>query len=70
MHQVHHAKNVAYMDKNHGGFLNIFDKIFGTWKELDDNITIRYGVTHAPNSYNPWVILTHEYKDIWTETKK
>src|SRR5690606_44655 len=23
MHQVHHAKNLAYMDKNHGGFLNI-----------------------------------------------
>jgi len=70
MHQVHHARNVEYMDKNHGGFLNIFDKIFGTWKELDENIAIEYGVTHAPNSYNPWVILTHEYKDIWEDTKK
>lgn len=70
MHQVHHAKNIEYLDKNHGGFLNIFDKIFGTWKELDDNIDVKYGVTHAPNSYNPWVILTHEYKDIWNDTKK
>ena len=26
MHQVHHARNIEYMDKNHGGFLNIFDK--------------------------------------------
>ncbi|HEU0135704.1 MAG TPA: sterol desaturase family protein, partial [Flavobacterium sp.] len=34
-HQVHHAKNIEYMDKNHGGFLNIFDKMFGTWKALD-----------------------------------
>ena len=24
MHQVHHAQNIEYMDKNHGGFLNIF----------------------------------------------
>jgi len=24
MHQVHHASNVEYLDKNHGGFLNIF----------------------------------------------
>jgi len=70
MHQVHHAKNLEYMDKNHGGFLNIFDKMFGTWKELDDNIDIEYGVTHPPNSYNPLVILTHEYKDIWNDMKK
>ena len=70
MHQVHHAKNEEYMDKNHGGFLNIFDKIFGTWKELDENIDIEYGVTHEPNSYNPLVILTHEYKDIWNDMKK
>ncbi|PHR68805.1 MAG: C-5 sterol desaturase [Lutibacter sp.] len=70
MHQVHHARNVEYMDKNHGGFLNFFDKIFGTWKELDDNIDIEYGVTHEPNSFNPLVILTHEYKDIWNDMKK
>ncbi|SNR75208.1 Sterol desaturase/sphingolipid hydroxylase, fatty acid hydroxylase superfamily [Lutibacter agarilyticus] len=70
MHQVHHAKNIAYLDKNHGGFLNIFDRIFGTWKQLDETIDIEYGVTHAPNSYNPWIILTHEYKDIWLDTKK
>lgn len=70
MHQVHHAKNLEYMDKNHGGFLNIFDKLFGTWKELDENIDIEYGVTKPPNSYNPIVILTHEYKDIWKDLKK
>lgn len=70
MHQVHHAKNLEYMDKNHGGFLNIFDKLFGTWKALDDTIPIAYGVTKPPNSYNPFIILTHEYKDIWRDMKK
>ena len=70
MHQVHHAQNVEYLDKNHGGFLNIFDKIFGTWKELDDDIDVKYGVIHAPNSNNPIVILTPEFKDIWNDTKK
>jgi sterol desaturase/sphingolipid hydroxylase (fatty acid hydroxylase superfamily) len=70
MHQVHHAKNLEYMDKNHGGFLNVFDKVFGTWKALDENIEIEYGVTKPPNSYNPLVILTHEYKDIWHDMKK
>ncbi|MBU2946350.1 sterol desaturase family protein [Zobellia uliginosa] len=70
MHQVHHAQNVEYLDKNHGGFLNIFDKIFGTWKELDEDIEVKFGVIHAPKSYNPIVILTHEFKDIWADVKK
>lgn len=70
MHQVHHARNMEYMDKNHGGFLNLFDRIFGTFKELDETIDIEYGVTHGPNSYNPIIILTHEYKDIWRDVKK
>ena len=70
MHQVHHAQNIEYMDKNHGGFLNIFDRIFGTWKELDESIDIEYGVSLPPNSYNLYVILTHEYKNIWDDLKK
>lgn len=69
-HQVHHAQNVEYMDKNHGGYLNIFDKIFGTHKVLDEkNVDIRFGVVHPPNSYNPLVIVSHEYKDIWNDVK-
>lgn len=70
MHQVHHARNIEYMDKNHGGILNIFDRIFGTHKELDDEIDIEYGVTTPPNSYNLYTILTHEYKNIWQDMKK
>jgi sterol desaturase/sphingolipid hydroxylase (fatty acid hydroxylase superfamily) len=70
MHQAHHAQNVEYMDKNHGGYLNIFDKIFGSWIELDDQIDIEFGVVHAPDSHNPFVILTHEYRDIWNDVKR
>lgn len=68
-HQVHHAQNIEYLDKNHGGFLNIFDRLFGSWAELDENIEIKYGVIHPPNSYNPVAILTHEYKNIWNDVK-
>ena len=70
MHQVHHARNIEYMDKNHGGILNIFDRVFGTWKELDDEVDIEYGVSTPPNSYNIFIILTHEYKNIWEDMKK
>jgi sterol desaturase/sphingolipid hydroxylase (fatty acid hydroxylase superfamily) len=68
-HQVHHARNLPYLDKNHGGYLNLFDKLFGTWKDPDDSIKTEYGVVHAPDSYNPLVIVSHEYKDIWRDIK-
>ena len=70
MHQAHHAQNLEYLDKNHGGYLNIFDKLFGSWIELDDNIDVKYGVIHAPNSNNPLIIVSHEYKDIWNDVRK
>jgi len=70
MHQVHHARNLEYMDKNHGGILNAFDRMFGTWKELDESVDIEFGVSKPPNSFNLFVILTHEYKDIWNDMKK
>lgn len=69
-HQVHHAKNPEYLDKNHGGYLNMFDRMFGTWKEYDENIEIQHGVVHDPKSYNPFVIVSHEYKAIWKDVKK
>lgn len=68
-HQVHHAQNIEYLDKNHGGYLNIFDRLFGSWQELDDDIEIEFGVMHPPNSHNPMVILLHEYQAIWKDLK-
>jgi sterol desaturase/sphingolipid hydroxylase (fatty acid hydroxylase superfamily) len=68
-HQVHHAKNLEYLDKNHGGYLNIFDKIFGTWKDYDEKVDIEFGVSSDPKSHNPLVILTHEYAKIWKDVK-
>ncbi len=68
-HQVHHATNVKYLDKNHGAMLSIWDQIFGTYESFDEDLDIAYGVTHAPNSYNPIVIATHEYKAIWRDVK-
>ena len=68
-HQVHHAQNLEYLDKNHGGYLNMFDKMFGTWKEYDEEIDIEYGVVSDPNSYNPLVVVSHEYGSIWKDVK-
>jgi hypothetical protein len=57
------------LDKNHGGYLIIFDKLFGTFKDKDDDKPVNYGVLHPPNSYNPVTVLTHEYVNIWNDVK-
>ena len=31
--RVHHASNVRYLDRNHGGIFIIWDKLFGTYEE-------------------------------------
>ena len=68
-HQIHHSKHVPHLDKNHGGILCVFDKIFGTYHEFDNESHVNFGVLKSPNSYNPLVILTHEYKNIWIDIK-
>lgn len=66
-HMVHHGRNQEYIDKNHGAIFNVFDRLFGTWREFDEQIEIDYGVTAPPNSYNPAVIVLHEYRAIWRD---
>lgn len=63
-HRVHHASNVLYLDRNHGGILIIWDRLFGTYqKELDEEPVV-YGLTKNVESFNPLVIATHEYVNI------
>jgi hypothetical protein len=69
-HYVHHSSNLEYLDKNHGGYLNLFDRIFGTFKDLDESNKVSFGVLHPPSSHSPLEILTHEYKDIWRDVVK
>lgn len=68
-HQVHHGKNIKYLDKNHGAILNLFDKIFGTWQPLIEEDPIEYGVTKGPNTHNPIKITAFEYQSIWKDVK-
>uniref|UniRef100_A0A6B2L4M7 Fatty acid hydroxylase domain-containing protein n=1 Tax=Arcella intermedia TaxID=1963864 RepID=A0A6B2L4M7_9EUKA len=53
-HRVHHGQNPQYIDKNYGGTLIIFDRIFGTFEPEKEPVV--YGVTHLPQTWNPFVI--------------
>lgn len=63
-HRVHHGKNVPYLDRNHGGVLIIWDRLFGTFAPEDAAEPVRYGITHDLTSFNPLRIATHEFAAI------
>ena len=64
-HRVHHATNPQYIDKNLGGILIIYDRIFGTY--APEKETPVYGITHNISTSNPVTILLHEYKDLFRQ---
>lgn len=63
-HRVHHGSNPRYIDRNHGGVLIIWDRLFGTFSEERDDDPVRYGLTKNLDSDNPWTVLSHEYRAI------
>jgi uncharacterized membrane protein YhhN len=50
-HRVHHAVNDAYIDKNYGGILVIWDRLFGSFQEEREPCV--YGTRSALNSWDP-----------------
>jgi sterol desaturase/sphingolipid hydroxylase (fatty acid hydroxylase superfamily) len=64
-HRVHHGRNEQYIDKNYGGVLIIFDRIFGTYEEEVEEV--EYGIPHQIRSYNFFVLNIHEFVDMWRD---
>ncbi|XP_069674545.1 alkylglycerol monooxygenase-like isoform X1 [Periplaneta americana] len=52
-HRVHHGCNLYCLDKNYGGFLIIWDRIFGTFAEERKGEEIVYGLVYNQPSFNP-----------------
>jgi len=68
-HRVHHGSNPRYIDRNHGGTLIIWDKLFGTFEPENPADPPRFGLTHNIHTYNPIRIAFHEwvqmFRDAW-----
>jgi len=62
-HRVHHAVNDQYLDKNYGGMLIIWDRLFGTFIEEDEAPV--YGTRTPLNSWNPLWAVASSYVPIW-----
>lgn len=52
-HRVHHAVNDRYLDRNYGGILIVWDRLFGTYAEEDDAEPCVYGTRSPLRSWNP-----------------
>jgi len=50
-HRVHHAVNDRYLDRNYGGVLVVWDRIFGSFQEEDERCV--YGTRKPLNSWDP-----------------
>ncbi|HYC53558.1 MAG TPA: sterol desaturase family protein [Candidatus Binatia bacterium] len=59
-HRVHHGTNLEYLDRNHGGMLIVWDRLFGTFEP--EVAPVVYGLTKNIETFHPVEIATHEWK--------
>jgi alkylglycerol monooxygenase len=50
-HRVHHAVNDGYLDRNYGGVLIVWDRLFGSFQEEGEQCV--YGTRSPLNSWDP-----------------
>lgn len=61
-HRVHHGRNAEYIDKNYGGILIVFDRLFGTFEP--ERNPVAYGLVHPLQSFDPINSQMHHWVDM------
>lgn len=67
-HRVHHGQNDYCIDKNYGGILILWDRLFGTFADEREGEKIIYGIRKPLQSFNPVWGNLHYYADLWHES--
>ncbi len=72
-HSVHHASNATCLDKNYGGVLILFDRLFGTFAEAPKDEALRFGLVGGTRTLNPfriafgeWLALVRDFRRVDT----
>ena len=63
-HRVHHAQNDIYIDKNYGGVFIIWDRLFSTFQEEQDDEECIYGIRGPIKTFDPVKANIHIYQKI------
>ncbi|SCG36920.1 sterol desaturase family protein [Micromonospora humi] len=67
-HRVHHGSNTEYLDRNYGGILIVWDRLFGSF--APERAPVRYGLTRNIQTYNPLRVATHEFAAIASDVRR
>lgn len=67
-HRVHHAVNDEYLDRNYGGILMAWDRLFGTFVEERDDVPCVYGTRLPLRSWNPLWANLQVYAELARDT--
>ncbi len=57
-HRVHHGSDAVYLDRNYGGILIIWDRLFGTYRK--ETFKPTYGLVTPLDSVDPVKVHLHE----------
>jgi len=67
-HRVHHGANKQYIDKNYGGILIVWDRLFNTFEP--EIRQVQYGLTKNIRTANPIKMAYQEMASIVSDVKK
>jgi hypothetical protein len=56
---VHHGRNVEYLDRNYGGILIVWDRLFGSFEP--ERAPVDYGLTKNLHTFSPIQVGFHEW---------
>jgi sterol desaturase/sphingolipid hydroxylase (fatty acid hydroxylase superfamily) len=66
-HRVHHGSNQVYLDRNYGGILIVWDRLFGSF--VREGERVRYGLTKNLETHAPLRVAFHEYAALWADLR-
>ncbi len=67
-HRVHHGSNDKYIDRNFGGILIVWDRLFGTFQSEEE--IPHYGLTTPMTSKNPITVQFYEFPRLFRDLGK
>jgi sterol desaturase/sphingolipid hydroxylase (fatty acid hydroxylase superfamily) len=67
-HRVHHACNGRYLDKNHGGMLIVWDRLFGTFEPEQEPVT--YGTVKPVGTFNPLLAALAPFRELMALSRR
>jgi len=68
-HRVHHAVDDVYLDRNYGGILIVWDRLFGSWQPELAEHPCHYGTRSPLRSCNPLWANLEVYAGLWHDCR-